>query len=334
MFRATILLPEGEEHIIDVQPGETLLAAATRHGIPIASDCREGVCGVCRGQCTEGNYRIDYYDEDLFTPDDLERGTVLACQMQLLSDCSIHFGFIADDRHAKHVTGKVLSCMPAGSGAVRLSIAIVEPYPPLAFRPGDYARLRVPGTKDWRSYSFLGQPDAGRMVEFLVRLLPRGVMSDYLRERCRPGDNIEIEGPRGEFFFRPGCAELLLIAGGTGLAPFPGIISQAFESGTVNSVRLLYGVGHPGEVCCEDTLQGLAAAYPGFSYAMASRAKEPGWVGVTGLVTDLIDTIALNPYNTDAYLCGPPGMIRAARMALEQAGIPAAQVRFENFSES
>lgn len=72
----------------------------------------------------------------------------------------------------------------------------------LQFLPGQYARLQIPDTEDWRSYSFANRPNATNQLQFLIRLLPDGVMSNYLRDRCQVGQSLLIEAPLGSFYLR------------------------------------------------------------------------------------------------------------------------------------
>ncbi|MBF3226056.1 anthranilate 1,2-dioxygenase electron transfer component AntC, partial [Pseudomonas aeruginosa] len=92
----------------------------------------------------------------------------------------------------------------------------------LDFLPGQYARLQVPGSDCRRAYSFANRPNPQNHLQFLIRLLPGGAMSDYLRQGCRVGDEIRFEAPLGTFYLRQVERPLLLVAGGTGLSAFLG----------------------------------------------------------------------------------------------------------------
>lgn len=99
--------------------------------------------------------------------------------------------------------------------AIELVVALDEP---LAFLPGQYVNIQVPGTLHVRAYSFSSQPGSleGR---FLIRNVPGGMMSQWLTQRARPGDRLTLSGPMGSFYLRHGERPLLMLAGGTGLAP-------------------------------------------------------------------------------------------------------------------
>ena len=110
----------------------------------------------------------------------------------------------------------------------------------LVFLPGQYVNIAVPGTDESRSYSFSNAPD-DKSLTFLVKLTPGGVMSTYLDERAKVGDQLTFTGPNGSFFLREGQGPALLLAGGTGLAPILSILRK-MRSGGSRPMHLIYGV--------------------------------------------------------------------------------------------
>ncbi len=69
----------------------------------------------------------------------------------------------------------------------------------LTYKAGQFAQLQVPGTDSWRNYSYAHPADGRNELEFIIRLLPDGVMSDYLRDRAKPGDRIALRCSKGNF---------------------------------------------------------------------------------------------------------------------------------------
>ena len=78
--------------------------------------------------------------------------------------------------------------------------------------------MQVPGTDSWRNYSYAHPADGRNELEFIVRLLADGAMSDYLRDRAKPGDRIGLRCSKGNFYLRPVVRPVVLMAGGTGLS--------------------------------------------------------------------------------------------------------------------
>src|SRR5262249_942338 len=111
----------------------------------------------------------------------------------------------------------------------------------LAFLPGQYVNIRVPGTDERRSYSFSSAPGADAL-SFLVRDTPRGQMSTWLRNGAAPGTVMEFVGPAGSFYLRDVRRPLLFLAGGTGLAPFLSMLGKLAATGNTGPIHMVYGV--------------------------------------------------------------------------------------------
>jgi len=109
------------------------------------------------------------------------------------------------------------------------------------FLPGQYVNVLVPGTDQRRSYSFSSPPGA-ETLSFLVRNIPAGVMSTYLRDKAVPGAAVEFIGPGGGFYLREIKRPLLFLAGGTGLAPFLSMLGKICETGSNHPIQLVDGV--------------------------------------------------------------------------------------------
>lgn len=96
--------------------------------------------------------------------------------------------------------------------AIELVLQLDEP---LAFLPGQYINIQVPGTQQVRAYSFSSLPGE-REGRFLIRNVPGGVMSQWLTRQAAAGDRLTLSGPMGSFYLRNGKRPLLMLAGGTG----------------------------------------------------------------------------------------------------------------------
>src|SRR5699024_2863745 len=120
-----------------------------------------------------------------------------------------------------------------------------------------YMNIAVPETDQARSYSFSSGPKADS-ASFMVRNTPGGAMSTYLTERAAVGDRLTISGPFGTFFLRPPQRRVLLLAGGTGLAPILSILEKLENDGTGHPVHLVYGVTSDSDVVRLDVLDDYA----------------------------------------------------------------------------
>jgi NAD(P)H-flavin reductase len=255
--------------------------------------------------------------------------------MQAESDCVIELPYPAADalmrRQTARRSAEVLAAEPVAERVVRLAVRFAEGRP--TFLPGQYVKIAVPGAGAWRSYSFANAPAEDREAEFFIRVLDQGVMSEYVAGRVAVGGMLEIEGAFGHFYLRPSPRPVLMVAGGTGLAPMLSMLEHMSRTGHHPSrLSLLYGVNRADEFFALERLEAHATKL-GLDVRLA--AVEGGGPSGTraGVVTDLLDGIA-DASERDAYLCGPPGMIVAAQTRLQQAGVPSPRIYAEKFLPS
>ncbi|UYG07142.1 anthranilate 1,2-dioxygenase electron transfer component AntC [Halomonas sp. M4R1S46] len=334
---AAIVFRDGTTRFVKVDDNELLMDAAQRHGVNLPVDCREGVCGTCRCLREAGEVDVEYIDEEALTEEEIAEGHVLACQTRLRSAHG-SFYFDVDSGVCSVATevhdATVSAVEPVSDAAAILEITLDDPAQALQFLPGQYARLEIPGTDAWRAYSFATSSVKEGRLRFLIRLLPSGVMSDYLRERARPGDAISLEAPLGAFYLREVQSPLLMVAGGTGLSAFLGMLEQLEEAGDCSQpIRLCYGVTQEADLSELDRLDRFTETLPDFAYETVVMNPSEAWQGRKGVVCDLFDLDFLaRPF--DAYLCGPPPMIEASKQWLEAREVGEHRLFFEKFVSS
>lgn len=193
---------DGVTRFIRCREDQSVADASYRSRINIPLDCSDGACGTCKAFCESGSYDAGSYLEDALSDDEAERGYLLACQARPRSDLVLQIATTSDvakTAAATH-TGTVTAVNRLSETTVDLRIRI-EQRDKLAFLPGQYVNIAVPGTDVTRSYSFSNGPDEAELG-FLVKLTPGGRMSEYLDRRARVGDEIELTGPHGSFFLR------------------------------------------------------------------------------------------------------------------------------------
>jgi len=321
---------------IAVDSDETILEAARRQGIFLLSDCTLGVCGTCKALRTEGQSEMEI-DQQTLTILEARRGYVLTCQSYPRSDLALQFSYESARirRSEQRVVEAILverAFVAESVVRLRLRTTGAEVFD---FRPGQYLNITVPGTSERRSFSFANVPGTGGDPEFFVRILPDGAMSNYLRDRARPGDCLEVAGPFGEFYLREPRRPILMVAGGTGLAPMLSMLGHlAMPGGSSPPIHLLYGVNRRSEIFGIERLEEHRRALGKFGYEVAVAFPEFDWSGARGFVTDLLRESLLPPAGLDAYLCGPPPMIEAAVGWLAHRGVPLQDIHSERFSAS
>jgi benzoate/toluate 1,2-dioxygenase reductase subunit len=140
-----------------------------------------------------------------------------------------------------------------------------------------------------------------------------------------------LAGPLGSFYLREIRRPLLLLAGGTGLAPFTAMLEKIAEEGSEHPLHLIYGVTNDFDLVELDRLQALAARIPNFSYS-ACVANPESQHPLKGYVTQHIEPRHLNEGDVDVYLCGPPPMVEAVSQYIREQGITPANFYYEKFA--
>lgn len=143
-----------------------------------------------------------------------------------------------------------------------------------------------------------------------------------------PGEMLGIRGPFGHSFpiDRMKGKDVLLAAGGLGLAPLRSLINEVLDNrGSFGRVIILYGTKHPSEILFKDELLQWADQ-DGVEFHMTMDRGDETWKGNVGVITTLFPKITINPRNTVAATCGPPIMYRFVLMELLGKGIPETQI--------
>lgn len=192
---------DGTHKTMPVRPDQSILEAAEEHGVAIVNECQSGICGTCVATCTAGRYDMGR-TEGL---SDVERAArkILTCQTFAESDCEIELQYPVDDNAALLVSGDGVvtgvDMVSPGTAVLRVDVSAMAGT--IGYRAGQFAQLQVPGSDQWRNYSYAHPADGGGELEFIIRLLPDGAMSNYLRDHAKQGDRIALRGSKETSIF-------------------------------------------------------------------------------------------------------------------------------------
>lgn len=183
-----------------------------------------------------------------------------------------------------------------------------------------------------RAYSFSSLAGS-REGRFLIRNVPGGMMSQWLTQRAQPGDRLSLSGPMGSFYLRSGERPLLMLAGGTGLAPLLSMLETLQARGSTRPVTLLYGVTLDCDLVKTGELDAFTRQLSQFRWLPVVSDAQSN-CPQRGYVTEHLDDAMLNNGDVDIYLCGPPPMVNAVATALRERGISPAGFWYEKFIAS
>ncbi|MCO7564089.1 benzoate 1,2-dioxygenase electron transfer component BenC [Pseudomonas sp. S 311-6] len=331
-FQIALNFEDGVTRFIQAEGHESVADAAYRQGINIPLDCRDGACGTCKCQAEAGRYDLgDNFIEDALSEQEIAQGYVLTCQMRAMSDCVVRIPASSQLCKAEQASfeAAISEVRQLSESTIALSIK-GESLSRLAFLPGQYVNLQVPGSDQSRAYSFSSLQKDGE-VSFLIRNVPGGLMSHFLTSLAKAGDSLTLAGPLGSFYLRPIQRPLLLLAGGTGLAPFTAMLEKIAEQGSEHPLHLIYGVTNDFDLVEMERLQALAARIPNFTFS-ACVANPDSQYPQKGYVTQHIEPRHLNDGDVDVYLCGPPPMVEAVSQYIREQGITPANFYYEKFA--
>ena len=166
---------------------------------------------------------------------------------------------------------------------------------------------------------------------------PPGKMSSYIFN-LKPGDDVTISGPYGEFFIKDTPAEKIYIGGGAGMAPLRSHIFELFKNMNTNcKVSYWYGGRSSRELFYLEEFEELARTNPNFSLHIALSEPQPedNWTGSKGFIHQVLLNEYLSkhpaPEDCEYYTCGPPMMLSAVRTMLSDLGVEPENVAFDDF---
>ncbi|MDA7430958.1 NADH:ubiquinone reductase (Na(+)-transporting) subunit F [Primorskyibacter aestuariivivens] len=356
--------------------GDRLLGVLHGAGIGIPAACGgTGTCGLCRVTVTGGGAgQPQATERGVLSAKDRRAGVRLACQTSLRGDCAVRVPEDMLTAGAGF-TGKVASVRMLAP-LIREIVVDLPPDRSSEFRAGDFMQITAPpytldfATLDlppeisdtweiagWRAlkalspapvtraYSLATRPEDIGLAVFNIRLavppagredeVPPGVVSSWLFS-VRPGDEIALSGPFGDFHVQPTGREMIFVGGGVGMAPLRAMIHQELARGTERRIRYFYGARSAVDLFYAGEFDALAKRQQNFGFIPALSDPAPGdrWTGATGFVHEILFAemqAHLAPEDCEYYLCGPPAMISAVLATLARLGVEPASIFHDDF---
>jgi CDP-4-dehydro-6-deoxyglucose reductase/ferredoxin-NAD(P)+ reductase (naphthalene dioxygenase ferredoxin-specific) len=306
---------------IMAQAGDTVLEALLREGIPFPHSCQVGNCGTCKCELLDGEISELSCSEHALSEDERARNYVLACRAQVWGDVKLR----ALDPEAislgpiRTLRGRVISLTDLTHDIREVRVSLEPDEGPLAFAAGQYAQVEfVPGIA--RHYSMANMADEPEPV-FHVRRVPGGRASAYVGEKLHPGHGVRVTGPYGSCYLREHhSGPVLLVAGGSGLAPIESIlrtfISRAYDA----PILLYFGARAEKDVYHEALLRAAASSNDKLQLTIA-LSEQPGPGRRIGLLHEVIAADGIDFSGYIAYLAGPPAMVDAVSGVLLRQGL-------------
>jgi propane monooxygenase reductase component len=339
----------GEKHVVRFEPvgieievdeGQNILRAAAEQGVQLMHGCKEGQCAACKSFVLEGeDIELDSYSTFALPDYEKEEGSTLLCRAHAYEDLVIELlnydeEIIRSGLPLRKGVVEVVSNEAVTHDMRHLVVKLLEPDE-IKFFPGQYLDIMVPGTEDSRSFSMANVPGREGHFEFVIKIYPDGLFSEFLAERVKVGDHLDVEGPFGTFTLRESrTSPLVFVGGGAGLAPVLGLLRSMADRGVDRQAVFYYGARQQRDLCFEKELRELEDRLPGFRYipALSEPAEDSDWNGEVGMITDVVTRCEPDLKGRDAYVCGPPPMVDAAIPMLTALGVSEQNIFYDKFT--
>ena len=210
-----------------------------------------------------------------------------------------------------------------------LAVLLVRTDRPYDYQPGQYASIETTyRPRSWRTYSMATAPSPDGILEFHVRALANGWVSGPLVWRAQVGDQLRIGAPMGDMQIdQESRRDILMVAGGTGLAPVKAMVDGMARWNTARSVTLFFGARRAYDLYDMGPLHRMAAMNPWLT-VVPVVSDDPSFNGEQGMLPEAVARRGAWG-DHDVFVSGSPAMTRATVSRLMTLGVPADRLRFD-----
>ncbi len=371
----TITVNDDPDKAIVTAAGDTLLNTLGAQKIFIPSACGgKGTCGVCKVEVLEGGGALLPTETSHVSRGEARAGVRLSCQVKVKQDMKIEVEPAIFS--VRKWVCKVRSNHNVATFIKELVLELPEGEE-VPFRAGGYIQIECPPhevryadfeiedeyREDWdkfdmwrfvskvdegvsRAYSMASYPEEKDIIMLNVRIaspppnmpdVPPGIMSSYIFS-LKPGDEVTISGPFGEFFARDTANEMVFIGGGAGMAPMRShIFDQFLRLRTDRKVSFWYGARSLREAFYQEHFDSIDADNENFDWhlALSDPLPEDDWNGDKGFIHQVVYDNYLKehpaPEDVEYYMCGPPMMNQAVVNMLLDLGVEPENILLDDF---
>jgi Na+-transporting NADH:ubiquinone oxidoreductase subunit F len=371
----TILINDDPDKAIKTAAGGTLLSTLADNKVFIPSACGgQGTCGVCEVKVLEGGGSLLPTEAGHISRKEAREGYRLSCQVKVKEDMKIEVP--AEVFSVRKWKCKVRSNHNVATFIKELVLELPEGES-VPFRAGGYIQIECPPhtvaykdfdveeeyREDWdkfdqwrfvskvdegvtRAFSMANYPDEKGIIMLNVRVasppprmpdVPPGIMSSYIFS-LKPGDEVTISGPYGEFFAKETDNEMIFIGGGAGMAPMRSHIFDQFRRLHADrKVSFWYGARSLREAFYVEHFDEIARENENFEWhlALSEPLDEDRWTGLKGFIHQVLYDNYLKdhpaPEDCEYYICGPPMMNDAIIQMLTDLGVEPENIMFDDF---
>ncbi len=321
--------PSGHDFLLEGQ--DTLLEAAMSAGIPLNYGCSGGNCGLCKARVISGQVKKTRHHDYVLTEAEKSQGCILLCSNTAVSDVTLEAtvaGSVQDIPY-QQIDATVKSVEPLAADILLLHLQTPRTQR-LRFLAGQSVTLRV-GQAYSAELPIASCPCDDRNVLFHVRLQSGNLFSDYVFDRLKARESVEIEGPQGEFILHERSPRALyFFAFDDGFAPIKSVIEHAMSL-NAEFIRLHWIASSRENIYMPNVVRAWADALDNFHHAehvagfdlraMTANREERLMKQLCGIAENDAELL-----EGDVYLAGPQAAVRVAEQFFQDLGLPRTRV--------
>ncbi|MBN1498656.1 MAG: 2Fe-2S iron-sulfur cluster binding domain-containing protein [Spirochaetes bacterium] len=329
------------KRIIPVKGGNNLLLSLSENKIYLPSACGgRGSCGACKAKVVSDAGPLLPTEMPYLSRQEIDGRIRLSCQVKVKSDIDIE---VPEELfNIKRFSGVVERITDLTHDIKEVFIKFDDDT--IDFSAGQYAQLEVPPyakikESTQRAYSISSNPSLKNGIEFIIRLVPAGIVTTYVHNFLKIGEKVKAVGPFGDFEIRQTEATMVWVAGGSGMAPFKSMIYDLKEkNATGRPIWYFFGARSLKDLFYLEEMKNIEKEFPDFHFipALSEPLPEDNWKGETGLITDVLRKYMKNEIGNakerEGYLCGSPGMIDACVNVMTSEGIAQDKIYYDKFA--
>ncbi len=328
-----------DEKTLEVPGGATLLSALNSQKIFLPSACGgRGTCAYCKCKVTEGGGPILPTELPLLNESEIKEQIRLSCQLKVKHDLKIEIPealFNIKEYEAEIV---LLESLTYDTKLMRLKL--VQPGE-IRFKPGQYVQLQsepYPGVRESvsRAYSIASASTQTDSIDLIVRLVPEGICTTWVHQYLKEGDRVRFTGPMGDFCLHEGKSEIIMVAGGSGMAPMVSLLHYIDHENIQRKIHYFFGAVTRKDLFYIDEMEQFQKKIPQFKFvpALSNPGPQDQWQGETGLITVPLENYlkTIDTKDAQVYLCGSPGMIQACIKIFKSYGISQDRIYYDPFA--
>jgi len=324
------------KRLLKVKGGSSLLSLLASEKIFIPSACGgKATCGLCKVAVLDGGGPLLLTEEPYISQEERAQHMRLSCQVKVKGNMKL---LIPEDLfNIREFVCELVEVEDMTYDIKRLRMKL-PPGQTIEFKAGQFVQFySKPYGKvkeeAFRAYSISSKASEKDHIELLIRLVPNGIVTNYVHTALNVGDAVKMSGPYGDFYLRGNCEELIMIAGGSGLAPIRSLVYDVIEKGLPHRMRFFFGANTLRDLYYMDEFRQIEKDYPQFTFipCLAFPKPEDNWDGVSGFVTVALQEQVDSAQGKEAYLCGSPGMLDACIKILHDKGFDDQAIFFDKF---